>query len=158
MEKTIPKVMQNLENAQKTEKRKLSKPWAPSHLLKVSGKVPGYRYRMCSMDAMNLQKKLDEGWEIVKKGIDGKHESISNGTLMDGSQLDNTIRKRNLILMRMPEELAKSREEYYSQLNKAAVPNKVKDLKEEAKKANVEVYGDVKITMPKIESEVIKDG
>jgi hypothetical protein len=109
------------------------------------------------MDPMNIQKKLDEGWEIVRKGIDGRHESISEGTLMDGAQLDNTVRKRNLILMRMPEELAKSREEYFAQRNKMMVQSKIRELKDEAKKADVEVYGDVKITIPKIESEVIKE-
>src|SRR3990167_10751312 len=91
----------------------------PEHL-----KTPGYRYKWVRKD--RLAYRVDEGWEVVP---------VQNGKLMkenpDGVNMDKAYHLRELILCRMPEEMAKQRDAYFQK--KAQEP--LKEIREVAEKA-----------------------
>lgn len=106
-------------------KTPVTKPWEPASVLTVDRKDPNYRYRWCRKDI--LDKKLSEGWEVVK-GTAKSTEASKCVTLMDGTTLDSTVQKRELILCRMPEEMAVSRAKYYADMTDSLVAAQKDDL------------------------------
>lgn len=83
-------------------------PWKRDHL-RLQYKRQGFRPRWVS--ERNIDKNLDLGWTFA----DRRHyRGLTDKPIQDGAQLDSRIKKRELILMEIPEELAKKREEYYS--------------------------------------------
>ena len=96
-------------------KIKPTQPWRPASHLNVTGKDPNFTYRWIRKD--NLDKSLAEGWEVVTSG----KVQNSEKTAIDGSNIDSTIVKRNLILCRMPIEVKKSRDEYYRRLTDSSM-------------------------------------
>ena len=95
--------------------KKPTQPWKPASHLNVTGKDPNYVYKWVRRD--NLDKSLNEGWEVVTSG----KVQNSEKTDIDGSKIDSTITKRNLILCRMPIEVKQSRDEYYRRLTDSNV-------------------------------------
>ena len=117
-------------------KHKVTTPWKPASRIEIPEelKIPGFRYRSCNtMQTGNIQKKLAEGW-IVDKELSKKMEHIA--TIDDSKNLDGTTRFRELIVMRMPEEMAKSRDEYYA---KRTIDPK-RQAKDELKKVGIQTY------------------
>ena len=84
-----------------------TKPWKPPTKLTVTGKDPAYAYRWIHVD--NLDSAL-ENWEVVKSQSKERLQSV---TLSDGTPIDGVIKRGNLILCRMPKELAEQRNKYY---------------------------------------------
>lgn len=126
---TTPEVVQK-------PKHRVSAPWKPASRIDIPEelKIPGFRYRSCNtMQTGNIQKKLAEGW-IVDKELSKKMEHVA--TVDDGKKLDGTTRFRELIVMRMPEEMAKSRDEYYA---KRTIDPK-RQAKDELKKVGIQTY------------------
>jgi len=98
----------------KKEKKKGSVSWRPSSILGIPThlKDPNYRYRWCDKDKLgNIRKKESEGWEIDKV-LSRKMTSL-NTTINDGSPLDGATTMRELIVMKMPVEMAEARNKYY---------------------------------------------
>jgi len=91
--------------------REGSQPWKPASLLHVANKDPNFTYKWCRRDLMD--KRIAEGWETVQaaSGV-----NAPDFTLADGRRLTSLVVKRNLILCRMPKDLAKSRSQYYQKL------------------------------------------
>lgn len=126
-------------------KKKGRRSWKPASLLPQYKKTPGFRQRYVSKDEANIKKKLAEGWEFV---IDDEQEpktvgDISGrevhdiGTIEDGKPLSSTIDHRELVLMHLPEELAKQRDEYYKNVVKkrrAGVKKKAQEDQDAAAK------------------------
>lgn len=97
------------------------KPWKPARVMDIPDGIldPRYRYRWVNKSKMgNVLKKRQEGWEPdfqTQKKID---EALGFGamakTLDDSAKsLDSTTQVRELILMRMPVELAEERSKFY---------------------------------------------
>lgn len=112
-------------------KRKPTQPWRPANLLDAASrykkKVEGiFRLRWVRKD--QVEKKLAEGWEIVKESPE---EISPEKTIIDGSPIDGVVRKRGLILCRMPEDMAKARAEYFSKLTDTSVKEHEKRFKDE---------------------------
>ena len=117
-------------------KHRVTTPWKPASRIEIPEhlKIPGFRYRSCNTSQTgNIEKKKAEGW-IVDKELSKKMEHIA--TIDDSKKLDGTTRFRELIVMRMPEEMAKSRDEYYA---KRTVDPK-KQAKDELKKLGIQTY------------------
>lgn len=98
-----------------TEVKKGRASWRPARKLDALGKDPGFRYRYVSTDYANLQKKLSEGWQFVNTstGVPGKHNPTAR-EISDGKQLDTVQKYRELVLMALPEDLAKERDAYHA--------------------------------------------
>lgn len=117
----------------------LSKPWEPSSQLVVANKDPKFAYRWCSIN--NLEKKLEEGWEVVCKTVGDK-------VTVDGAlqKPDNTYRKGGLILCRMPKEISKERNEYWrKQSGTDLIKGEAEKLKKQMSSGNTAAYGEIKI-------------
>ena len=88
--------------------------WKPASLL-THPPMPGFRLRWVSK--AQLSKRVAEGWEVVQKG--GRPVTSApdlERTGVDASKMDSTTQLRELILCRMPEEMARSREAYYKNM------------------------------------------
>ena len=96
----------------------MSKPWEPSSVLHVQGKDPRFNYRWISKD--NVDKRLAEGWEIVK-GTTPDSAKGKSLTLADGRSVDSVTSVRNLILARMPKEKAEARNKYYEKMSQDSI-------------------------------------
>ncbi len=115
-----------------------SKPWEPASLLVVKDKDANYTYRWCSKDL--LEKRIAEGWEVVRSVTQKVTEKSPAQTLMDGKSVDSTIQKRNLILCRMPKDMAVQRNEYFRKLDGSRIQQATDDFKNVAGK---DAYGTV---------------
>ncbi len=118
------------------KKHKVTKPWQPASRISIPEhlKIPGFRYRSCNTRSPgNIQKKVEEGW-IVDKELSKKMEHVA--TVEDGHKIDGTTRFRELIVMRIPEEVAQGRDEYYA---KRSMDPK-KQAKADLRKIGIQTY------------------
>lgn len=115
-------------------KRKLkgNAAWKPASVLNVPIKEPGYTYRFRLKDPENIQRVLVEGWEFVTKP--SGHEAPAVDTLAnmvdDTGRLKTSLTEfRELILMRLPDELKQERDEYYELVTETqhVTPEKFRD-------------------------------
>jgi hypothetical protein len=93
-----------------------TKPWAPASVLTVPEqyKMSGWRYRWVSKNRPGrIQKMKEEGW-IIDQELGKKIQGEVARTIEDGTPVDSTTQMRELIIMRIPEHLAKQREKYYA--------------------------------------------
>lgn len=101
-------------------------PWKPASQLTVNRQYlnPNSKLRWCRKE--DYEKKLEEGWIPVKS----KHPSSVNPgkTMIDGTPLDSTVQKRELILMEMPMEMAESRKKYHEEITNGLLPAKKKEF------------------------------
>lgn len=110
----------------RSKSTKVTEPWKPASILSVIKRKEGMRDRWVRKDL--LDKKVLEGWEPVQSGA----ETAPTLTLLDGTQLDRTVQKRNLILCRMPEELAVNRNKYFQKLTDESEEIPSRELEEAA--------------------------
>ena len=97
---------------QKYTSDEMSEPWNPSSLL-AHEPIEGFRLRWC--DKLQVTKKLSEGWIIVKEDGQDKTKRVP-ATIEDSEQIDDTVQMRELILMKMPEYKAVSRNKYWQKM------------------------------------------
>ena len=97
-------------------KAKGNKSWKPAILLDVPIKEAGFRYRWRLKDPDNVQRALQEGWEVVQKKTGHKGPAVDPviDIIDDTGKLKTSLTEfRELILMRLPEDIAVERDEYY---------------------------------------------
>jgi len=100
-------------------KEEKPKVWTPPSSLDAPPAPDGYRHRWIRAESMgfddtkNMSGKIRSGWELVR--ADEYPQSVY--PTVDKGQYAGVIGVGGLLLARIPEELAKSREEYYSQMN-----------------------------------------
>lgn len=114
-------------------------PWKPAEVLKLP-KKPGFRQKWVREDIVD--KFLAEGWKFVE---DKKKALNPPKTIVDGASLSTTVRKRELVLMEMPEVLAKERDAYYKSLSDGALAGSVSEFKKVANEDGGKSYGKVEI-------------
>lgn len=103
--KALPKVV-------KTDKKTGKITWEPSDLLKVRDMEPGFRYRWARNDPAELLKLESEGFEIVSE-VNSSVEHENPEGVDDNHKLSTVTEYREVILLRIPEEVAKARQEYF---------------------------------------------
>ena len=101
---------------------KVKKPttWTPPSSLDAPPAPDGFRHRWIRVevlgfdDTKNMSGKLREGWELVRADQypDQDYPSLTTG------KYSGVIGVGGLVLARLPEEIAKSREDYFRQQNK----------------------------------------
>ena len=100
----------------KNEKPKV---WAPPSSLDAPPAPDGYRHRwiraesMGQEDSRNMSGKIRSGWDLVRAD---EYPNEDYPSVSDGKHA-GVIGVGGLVLARIPEELAKQREAYYSQMN-----------------------------------------
>lgn len=104
---------------EQTDKKPSTTPWKPYKRLNIPSylKDPRYVYRFVNTKKEgNQERKLAEGWEydrqltkkLAERNLLGVTRSVN-----DGTPLDSLYRVRELIVMRMPKEMAEARNKYY---------------------------------------------
>lgn len=76
--------------------------------LEVKNKQDGYRYRFANKKH-TLERRLAEGWEVVNPTTGNKEKLSDNPRVAKVDSGDGTRQVRDVILMRMPEDLARKR-------------------------------------------------
>ena len=90
-------------------------PWAPPSHLSAPTPPDGYVHRWVRVsmrgeeDKMNVNSKLREGWEPVRKDEYPNYEAPT----IDDGRYAGVIGQGGLMLCRMPEQTARERNEYY---------------------------------------------
>lgn len=124
-----------------SEAKKGKPTWKPANVDEVFDKQDGYRYRWARSDEENIEKKKAEQWEVDE----GTTVEGGYGRIDEGKPLTSVRKRRDAILMRIPEEVAEARDEYVN--NKTA--RQIAGLKKEAQRnsPNAPIHGS--ITMEK---------
>ena len=100
-------------------KQERPKVWAPPSSLDAPPAPDGYRHRWIRAESMgqddtrNMSGKIRSGWDLVRGDEYPEHDYP---TVNDGKYA-GVIGVGGLVLARIPEELARQREAYYSQMN-----------------------------------------
>jgi len=124
--------------------KKGNRRWAPAAPLGIKAKDPSNRLRWVHAEPANMLKKRAEGWEQASVG-DAVHDR-PNGVESGSGTPAGVLEYRDMVLMKMPEEMAREREAYY----RNASQEQVSGLKTRAKrdiraKTGVTVEGDITI-------------
>jgi|WetSurMetagenome_2_1015567.scaffolds.fasta_scaffold348916_2 hypothetical protein len=105
------------------KKHDVTEPWRPVSILKAP-KIPGYVTRWTDKSRMGLvEKRLDEGWEyVIDKTGNNIRRHIAK-TIQDGSDIDGTIHRRELVLMKLPMDRKLARDRFIA--DKTMTPEKM---------------------------------
>ena len=118
----------------KTERPKV---WTPPSSLDAPKAPDGYRHRWIRVETMgfddtkNVQGKLRTGWELVRAD---EYPGSEYPTITEG-KYKGMIGVGGLVLARIPEEIAKSRDEYFRNMTRDANEALEHDLKREQHKS-----------------------
>ena len=105
--------------SQTRDKIEVKKVWTPPNSLDAPPAPTGYRHQwiraeiLGTQDTKNVASSLREGWELVRADQypDSQYPEMTEG------RYAGVIGVGGLLLARIPEELAKSREAYFNQVN-----------------------------------------
>ena len=106
--------------SQTREKSEKKKVWSPPSSLDAPEPPAGYRHRWIRVevlgfdDTKNMVGKLRSGWELVRAD---EYPETDYPTMKDGKYA-GVIAVGGLLLARLPEEIAKSREAYFAKQTK----------------------------------------
>lgn len=120
--------------------------WKPASVTDVANKEDGYRYRWSGKTPDNLAKKQAEGWESVSS-LGGA--VASQGRIDDGKPLSTVYEKHDLVLQRIPEEVALERDAYYNGETERRTAGLTAHIKKEIGKEGAETHGDITISSRK---------
>ena len=118
----------------KTERPKV---WTPPSSLDAPKAPAGYRHRWIRVETMgfddtkNVQGKLRSGWELVR----ADEYPGSEYPIITEGKYKGMIGVGGLVLARIPEEIAKSRDEYFRNMTRDANEALEYDLKKEQHKS-----------------------
>lgn len=133
-----------------TQVTKATTPWKPARIMDIPShlKDPAFTYRWCDKKKEgNIQKKESEGW-IIDKELSKKMTTLANKTIVDGTPLDGTMQLRELIVMKMPKEMAAERAIYYARKSSKSMEDAKKKFETEARGIGGEYteghYGSIK--------------
>ncbi len=113
-------------------KKKGRSSWKPASMLTVVDKPEGYRTRWVSKDSLNMQRKKAEGWLMANEinGTEATHEHPDK--MGDGRPLTSVKEYRDMVLMVLPEEIAKERDEYFREKTDKQTADLKKNLQDDA--------------------------
>ena len=118
----------------KTERPKV---WTPPSSLDAPKAPTGFRHRWVRVETMgfddtkNLQGKLRSGWELVR----ADEYPGSQYPVINEGKYKGLIGVGGLVLARIPEEIAKLRDEYYQSMTREANEALQHDLDKEQHKS-----------------------
>ena len=125
-----------------------NRPWKPASLIDIPAKYKDSRfeyYAATTSRTGNIQKKISEGWEIdTKITPQMRAAGALPPTVHDGGQKDDTLRFRELLVMRMPKERVQKRREYFERLARESVEGEEARLDNALDGKGSRSYGDIK--------------
>lgn len=120
--------------------------WKPASVTDVINKEAGYRYRWSEKSTDNLFKKQAEGWETVN-GLQGDAVKPDQPNRIDGgAKMTSIYEKHDLILQRIPEDLALERDAYYNNETARRTSGLTAHVKKEIGKEGAQSHGDITIS------------
>lgn len=128
-------------------KHVVTTPWRPARLLELPTKLKkaGMRPRWVRNTKANTLKKESEGWQYVK--VPQEEKRLLPKTIQDSLGIDGTVQVREMILMWMPEEMAISRNKYYTdKANRSFTDSKQilsSDIRTQSGDDRVRTYGNI---------------
>lgn len=123
--------------------------WQPAAVTDVVNKEPGYRYRWSAKDADTLAKRKAEHWETVS-GLQSDQVSPTEHNRQDeGQGLTSIYEKRDLILQRIPEEIALERDAFFNDKADRQVSGLTAHTKAEMSKEGAGMHGEITISSRK---------
>ena len=105
--------------SQTRDKIEVKKVWTPPNSLDAPPAPTGYRHQwiraeiLGQSDAKNIASSLREGWELVR----ADEYPNDNYPSLDTGKYSGVIGVGGLVLARIPEELARSREDYFKKVS-----------------------------------------
>jgi hypothetical protein len=92
-----------------SERKVGKKTWQPASVTYIEGENPDYVYRLVNTEKPgNVHKKMAEKWENCTE----ETVNLPSRTIHDGTQIGSGKQIRELLLMRMPKNTKKARDEY----------------------------------------------
>jgi len=132
----------NTSRASQTKKETRKKVWTPPSYLDTRNATNGCRHRWVRIeilgfvDTKNLQGRLRSGYELVRAD---EYPGDDFPVIQDG-KYTGVIGHGGLVLTRVPEEIAQSRQEYFAQQAKDQMTAMDNDLmKEQHKSMPIEI-------------------
>lgn len=115
--------------------------WKPANVDDVFDKEPGYRYRWVHKSEDNLAKKKAEHW-VLDEGtkVEGGY-----GRIDEGKPLTTVRERRDAVLMRLPEEIALERDEYYNGETARRMSALKRQTKEDLGQSSAPIHGSISI-------------
>lgn len=123
--------------------------WQPASITDVTGKEDGYRYRYINKTADNVAKKREEGWEIVNGLSSDRVQATDSHRINDGKQMTSVYEKHDVILARIPEEIAEGRDAYFNNETARRTAGLTSHIKKEVGKEGGETHGEITISSRK---------
>lgn len=124
--------------------KKGNRSWQPAAPLGIKAKDPSSRLRWVHAESANMLKKRAEGWEQADVG-DAVHDR-PNGVESGAGTPAGVLEYRDMVLMKMPEEMAREREAYYRNTSQEQLQGlKTRAKRDIRSKTGVSVEGDITI-------------
>lgn len=132
--------------------------WKPASVTDVLDKESGFRYRWANKMPDNLAKKEAEGWETVSKLKGDSAKAADDGKIQTGKNLTSIYEKHDLVLQRIPEDVAQERDGYFKEQTARRTMGLTAHLKKEirTKGGNAPVHGNITISSLKEGEQVIE--
>lgn len=139
------------------EMKKGRESWQPASILDIFDKEPGFRYRVVESSGRNIAKKQREGWEMVSNlaGPQTGNNAIGNGIDI-GKSLTSVHEGHDYVIMRMPEELGKLRDDYINRENDRRTMALKRMTQDDIKKTGAPLHGSITMEKRGIKT-IIKD-
>ena len=119
------------------QKPKRNKPWTPPSSLDAPPAPKGFKHRwirtefMGQEDTGNVSKKLREGWEFVRSEEIKNQLGDHDYPIIQSGRFKGLIGVGGLVLARIPEEILKSRAEYFKKITQDRTDAIDRDLMKE---------------------------
>jgi len=127
-----------------SEQKKGTKSWSPSNLGDIIEKEPGFRYRRVRKDDDNVAKKLEEGWQFVNAINGPKTQAIHpEGRPDEPHKITSTVEGRDWVAMRLDEETAQARDEFYNEKTARLEKRINTQTKQELYKDGASIHGSI---------------
>ena len=120
--------------------------WKPASALDVENKEDGYRYRWVNKTPDNLSKKAQEGWETVSGLQADSSLNTDNGRIFDGKPTTTVREKHDVILQRIPEELAQERDAYFQNETNRRTAGLTAHIKRDLQANKTTAHGNITIS------------
>ena len=114
-----------------------NKPWAPPSSLDAPPAPDGYVHRWIRVESMgfqdtaNVSKKMREGWEFVRSEEIISRFGKNQYPIIHDGKYAGLIGVAGLVLARIPEEIVKSRAEYFKRITQERINAIDSDLMKE---------------------------
>lgn len=132
------------EKGRKKSAKKGNRSWAPAAPLGIKSRDSSSRLRWVHAEPANMLKKRAEGWEQADAG-DAVHDR-PNGVESGKGSPAGVLEYRDMVLMKMPEEMAQEREAYYRNASQEQLTGlKTRTKRDIRSKTGVTVEGDITI-------------